>query len=244
MREEMENMWQAMKGSHYQRVIDQLTVSIREQSSLEDAFEAALGAVVKAIHAETGTLWFFDRFQTGRIYPKAVYNGSDLAGVSLAPGEGIAGQVIGNGKSVIIKDCQKDSRWAGRVDAKTGFITRSMICVPLVLGKMSIGSIQIINNRRGQLFDEKDLSFTEHLAEEIVQLLKEQGLLEEYLKDAPKDMTAPIDYTFRQLFVESSARDMDRRIHAMPEFVALSYREQQEILQLCKQLREHFTKRR
>ncbi len=240
MREEMENMWQAMKGSHYQRTIEKLRLSIRQTTDLQQALSVALETVSRAIHAETGTLWFLDYAKGGRIYPYAVCGGSDLADVSLAPGEGIAGQVIETGKAVIIKDCQADQRWAGRVDSKTGFTTRSMICVPLALGKQSFGSIQIINNRNGQLFDEKDLAFTEGLSTEVTLLLKEQGLLEDYLAraDMPKD-----EFTFRELILEGTPRDMERKLRGMAEFAALPYHRQQEVLQLCKKLRDGFSGR-
>lgn len=244
MREEMEIMWQAMKGSHYKRTIEKLSASIRQTGNLQDALQTALETVVKAIHAETGTLWFYDRFDTGRIYPRAVCDDSDLSGISLAPGEGIAGQVIDSGKSVIIKDCQADSRWAGSVDEKTGFTTRSMICVPLILGEQSFGSIQIINNRSGQLFDEKDLTFTEHLATEIALTLKEQGLLEDYFSQANEPEASQPLLTFRELFLEGSVRDMERKIYGLTDFAALPHHRQQEVLKLCSKLRECFGKHR
>ncbi len=86
MREEMESMWKAMKGSHYQRTIKELEESIRETKDLKEALSAALGKVVESAHAVTGTLWFYERFGSGRIYPLAVYGGADLTGVSLKPG--------------------------------------------------------------------------------------------------------------------------------------------------------------
>ena len=131
MREEMEFIWNAMKDSHYRRTIEQLTNSIQEVRSLDEALPVMLKTVLYAIHAQTGTFWFYDRFGDGRIHPRVACEGADLMNISLMPGEGIAGQVIQSGGSVIIPDCQSDPRWAGRVDEKTGFRTRTMICVPL-----------------------------------------------------------------------------------------------------------------
>ncbi len=240
MRDDMELMWQAMKGSHYQRTIEHLSISIHKTGNLNEALSAALETVTTAIHAETGTLWLYDRAKSGKIIPGAVYGGSDLSGVALNPGEGIAGQVIESKQSVIIKDCQSDPRWAGRVDHKTGFQTESMICVPLLLGSSSFGSIQIINHRNGQLFDEKDLAFTERLATEIALLLKEQGLLEDFVVEEPASLP---EYTFRELFLEGSVRDMERKLHGMAEFAALPYHKRQEVLQICKKLKDSFQRR-
>ena len=50
---------------------------------------------------------------------------AQVSGMSLAEGEGIAGTVVKEGKTTVVKDCQSDARWAGRFDAETGFVTRS-----------------------------------------------------------------------------------------------------------------------
>ena len=47
--------------------------------------------------------------------------------MSLELGEGIAGTVVKEGKPTVVKDCQKDERWAGRFDEATGFVTKSMV---------------------------------------------------------------------------------------------------------------------
>ncbi|MGN1415737.1 MAG: ATP-binding cassette domain-containing protein, partial [Oscillospiraceae bacterium] len=84
--------------------------------------------------------------------------------LSLELGEGIAGTVVKEGKSTVVKDCQKDKRWAGRFDEVTGFVTKSMICVPLVNKYEVIGCIQIINKKDGSLYNDDDISLCENLA--------------------------------------------------------------------------------
>lgn len=255
MRGDMEMMWQAMKGSHYQRIVDQLAKTIRENDDFQKVISATLGTVIKAMHAETGTMWLYERFSSGRIHPKAVYGGADLSGMSLAPGEGIAGQVVENGQAVIIKNCQADKRWASRVDSKTGFQTRTMICVPLSWEGQTFGCIQIINQLNDLFFDDKDLSFAESLAKEIAALFHEEGMLRGYIaeesaktpKKAPKWaakwLTKDSDVSFQSVFCQGNDREMERRLRGVQEFVALSDQDQQEVLRLCKQLRSYFGKR-
>lgn len=55
MREEMEFIWNAMKDSHYRRTIEQLTKSIQEVRSLDEALPVMLKTVLYAIHAQTGS---------------------------------------------------------------------------------------------------------------------------------------------------------------------------------------------
>ena len=63
----MENMWEAMKGVHYKRTLESLENAIREAETLNGALVTALDQVVPAIHAQTGTFWYYDRFGDGRI---------------------------------------------------------------------------------------------------------------------------------------------------------------------------------
>ena len=94
----------------YAQVIWEITRLIQEAESLEGALRTSLGEVVKAVGAEAGTIWFYNSSGDNRIYPSFWIGGADLTGMSLAFGEGIAGTVVREGKSVVIKDCQKDER--------------------------------------------------------------------------------------------------------------------------------------
>lgn len=236
---EMESIWEAMKDVHYQRTIEQLEGSIQNSKRLEEALTTALDLVVTAVHAVAGTFWFYDQYGSGRIHPKAVYGGGDLGGISLLPGEGIAGEVIRDGQSVIIPDCQKDPRWAGKVDAKTGFKTESMICVPLSLREVTFGCIQIINKTDHMAFDNKDLAFAEELARTTAMLFQRQGLLDDYF---PRETfePRPEGIGFIQIFGAGDDREMEDQLRRVKEFAQLRVPEQEEVLRLAREMRKFF----
>lgn len=157
-------MNKVIKNINYTQVVWEITELLRDSDSLEEALRKSLKEVVMAIGAEAGTIWFYDKNETGKIYPSFWIGGADLTGLSLELGEGIAGTVIQDSKSIVVKDCHTDSRWAGRFDDATGFITQSMICVPLVNKYETIGCIQIINKKDGTLYNDDDISLCENLA--------------------------------------------------------------------------------
>lgn len=152
------------KRVSYTQVVWEITRLLQEAESLEDALRTSLDEVVKAVGAEAGTVWFYNSHGDKRIYPSFWIGGADLTGMSLAPGEGIAGAVVKTGTTTVVKDCQKDERWAGRFDAATGFVTKSMVCVPLANKYEIIGCIQIINKKDGSLYNDEDVSLCENLA--------------------------------------------------------------------------------
>ena len=149
---------------NYTQVVWEITRQLQESESLEKALRISLGTVVRAVGAEAGTIWFYNKDGDGRIHPSFWIGGADLTGLSLAAGEGIAGAVVETGKTTVVKDCQSDPRWAGRFDAKTGFVTRSMVCVPLLNKYETIGCIQIINKLDGSLYNDADVELCENLA--------------------------------------------------------------------------------
>lgn len=152
------------KRINYTQVIWEITRQLQESESLEDALRSALKQVVTAVGAEAGTIWFYNSKGDGKIYPSFWIGGADLTGLSLKFGEGIAGTVVESGETTVVKDCQNDERWAGRFDEKTGFVTKSMICVPLLNKYEVIGCIQIINKKDGSLYDNEDVKICENLA--------------------------------------------------------------------------------
>jgi two-component system sensor histidine kinase HydH len=88
-----------------------------------------------------------------------------IEGITLKVGEGIAGTVAQTGKSITIQDVNKDKRFSDKFDRLTGFQTRSMICVPMLLRDRPIGAIQVMNKRNREPFREADLELLNSLAQ-------------------------------------------------------------------------------
>lgn len=71
---------------------------------------------------------------------------SKLKNFYLEPGEGIAGWVCLNSKPLVVEDVRKDPRFSPRVDQLLGFITRSVVCAPILNGNNRVvGAIELIN---------------------------------------------------------------------------------------------------
>jgi len=71
-------------------------------------------------------------------------------------GQGIAGWVAETRESLIVNNVYEDKRFDPNFDKKTGFITKSIICTPLLFKGKLIGVIQAVNPLTKPLFDEND----------------------------------------------------------------------------------------
>ncbi len=82
--------------------------------------------------------------------------GKEMSGFRIKIGEGVAGWVAETGKPTIVNDTSKDPRFTGKLDSKTQFHTRSILCAPLISRGRTIGVVEIIN-RLGGKFTQGDL---------------------------------------------------------------------------------------
>lgn len=230
---EIQSTCKANKDSHYERTIAVLENEIENAGNLNEALSIALNCVVKASYAVAGTFWFYDRFGDDRIHPKAIYGGADLGDFSLALGEGIAGQVIAHNKSAIVQDCQSDPRWAGKADKRTGFTTKTMICVPLRYQQYTFGCIQIINKTDDLLFDDKDLQFVEKLASHTAYLFAAQHMLDDFSGISDTDVAEDQfsnEPTFTELFSMASFSDVEKALLKMVKVNSLAESDQKSLM--------------
>ncbi len=107
-----------------------------------------------------------------------------LLGVRLKLGEGISGWVALNRQPVLVEDCTKDARFYRKADQKSSFITKSMMCVPLMVKERSIGTIQVLNRVDEKPFTTNDLRIFQVLANQAAIAIENARLHEMATVDA------------------------------------------------------------
>jgi len=87
-----------------------------------------------------------------------------LEGFRMPVDDGLVGWVIAHQEPVIANDITQDARFSPAIDARFGFQTQSLICVPLVSRKKVLGAVEVVNKFSGRAFDERDLDMLSVLA--------------------------------------------------------------------------------
>ncbi|HIE29802.1 TPA: GAF domain-containing protein [Candidatus Poribacteria bacterium] len=93
--------------------------------------------------------------------------------------DGIAWLVAQTGEPMIIPDTNSDARFSGTVDSMTGFKTKSILCVPIVLEGEVIGVLEAINRIENSTFTEVDLKLFSTLATQIAIVIKNARIIED-----------------------------------------------------------------
>ena len=89
---------------------------------------------------------------------------------------GIAGWVVQHRRPLIVNDVARDKRFNKQVDETTGFVTRSIVCVPLVVHHKTMGVLEVLNKVDGSDFDEEDLETLTAVASTAVMAIENTRL--------------------------------------------------------------------
>ncbi len=118
------------------------------------------------MEADAGSLLLLDS-ESERLYFIAATGckKEELEKHSLKPGQGIAGHVVMEGKSLVVNDTAGDGRWYRRISESMGVRTQSIACAPLKSNGLTIGVVEFIHNGPGKMFRSEDLAVLAYISE-------------------------------------------------------------------------------
>ena len=83
---------------------------------------------------------------------------SEVVGMRLPPGAGLAGAVVASGEGVAVPECRNDPRFAQQVAARTGYVPYTMLDTPLIREGKTIGVLALLDRRDGGPYRHEDLA--------------------------------------------------------------------------------------
>jgi len=171
--------------------------SIMAEKGIDNLLLLIMGSVTSVMSADRSTLFLVDE-QKQEIWSRVAQGTSEIR---VPLGHGIAGHVARSGNIVNIPDAYEDSRFNREFDQKTGYRTRSILCMPVYDPRQNIiGAIQVLNKLDGTAFSKENedlLAAFSSLAgislanaKAYEELEKERDLLEIRVKERTKDLEA------------------------------------------------------
>lgn len=151
--------------------------------TVADVLASALQVVQRVLSAEASSIFLTDP-QTGdlRVYLADPEHQGALKSLVQPKGKGLSGLAAAQGQAILVKDAYNDPRFDPTADKRTGFHTRSVLCVPLrVLGE-NLGVVQVLNKRDGGSFTERELIVLEAVAALVALALDNARKHEELLQ--------------------------------------------------------------
>jgi hypothetical protein len=166
----------------------QCSILVNADLSCECVLKRIMEEAKSLVGAEVASVFLVDRKER-ELYSTVNSTGGELR---IPMKSGVAGHVASEGVPLIIQDAYSDSRFNNAMDAKTGFKTRNILCVPIKAGKGGIiGVAQLINKTDqgaltllqqspdgGYEFTEDDQQFFLVLAAHAAAAIENSGMFE------------------------------------------------------------------
>ena len=145
--------------------------SLADMESLEELLPRLLELAKDVTGAEASSVMLYNarRDVLEFVSVKDEMVGDNLAEVlkskvELRMGEGITGWAAQHRQTVIVCDARSDPRFFRGADKQTGFVTRNLVCVPLVHRHELLGVISVLNAKDKPCFDGEDQELLESFA--------------------------------------------------------------------------------
>lgn len=163
-----------MKAEEYAKRIEYIATA--NQSLVKvDSLELLLPRILEIAEASSGAeASSFLRYvpESGLLFFEVVRNKNACVSLAeaeqgrlfLEPGEGIAGKALQERSTQIFDNVNREESFAARIDAATGYTTKSILCVPVLHMGEPLGVIQLLNPKDKHGFDLLDAKVLEIFA--------------------------------------------------------------------------------
>ncbi|MHC4506400.1 MAG: GAF and HD-GYP domain-containing protein, partial [Planctomycetota bacterium] len=129
------------------------------------------------VEADRSSLFIYDRADD-ELWSK-VAQGLDTRVLRFPASKGLAGSCARTGEVVNVPDAYEDERFNPEFDKKTGYRTRSVLCMPMKDARGHVlGVIQVLNRARGVPFDALDEAMLETLGSHVAVFIENAQLHE------------------------------------------------------------------
>jgi len=156
--------------------------SIAAETDVDKLLEIITEETRKALSADRCTVFLLDKNKNELWSKVALGMGNDA--IRLPANTGLAGHVIATGETVNIKDAYNDPRFNKEIDKKTGYITNTILCMPMRNMNHEIsGVFQVLNKHGNGVFTDEDedlliaIGSSAGIALENARLFKKQNLM-------------------------------------------------------------------
>ncbi len=173
-----------------------------EGSGVGAVLRSVVEATVALFEAEASSIALFDPASGRLVFEVAAgEKGQPVVGLSIAPDQGIAGYVFTTGQALALSDVENDPRFGREVAAKTAFLPRSIIAVPLLDERGTIGVLEVLDKRTSAAFSLRDV--------ELAAVFARQASVAIRASRVERDLATLLVTTLRELAGDEDAAAID-----------------------------------
>lgn len=140
------------------RALVDSSIRLNSTFNLSELLQTIIQTATDLVAAEAGSLLiYYEARQELSFEVAAGETKKQIKTLRMPANSGIAGWVLENQKPVIVDQVHQDPRFSDAIDRALGFVTESLLAVPLQARDRMIGVIELVNKKDGGKFSERDL---------------------------------------------------------------------------------------
>ncbi len=242
-------LYSRLLNSHHQMaILLDVTIALSQTLDLDALIIKIVNKMREILEAERGTLFLWDR-DTDELWSKVVL-GDGMKEIRLPSAVGLVGHVARTGEMLHIENAYQDPRFNPAVDRETGFLTRNVLCLPVVNRQgQVIGVTETINKKKGA-FASSDIDMLKGLNSQIAVALENAQLyrrtlqMKNYLTSVQNSISnaiVTIDDAGRVMMANQAAVklfSLDRENFGKIDFFNLLHSDNARLLYLLHRVRE------
>lgn len=193
-----------------------ITRTITSSLDLDEVSRLTIQEVHASWEIEASSIWLLDETrQDLRVLVNVGTSADILSRYRVEIGRGIVGHVVESGEPFFSNDVGNEPHHYREIDEETGFLTKSIVCVPLIFNQEIIGALQLLNKVDGS-FTEDDVQRASAIATAVAiavsnaQLFAESASRKQLLEATLEHNGNPIfitDQEGRLLLLNQQARE-------------------------------------
>ncbi|MEW6649090.1 MAG: GAF domain-containing protein [Chloroflexota bacterium] len=145
------------RRAHQLKTLNEVTRQLTSTLDPDLLLKNILRSAVEILNCEAGSLMMLDA-QSDELVFRVVLGpvASELEGQRMPSSKGVVGKSFQSRQPVIVNDVHSSADWFSSPDKITGFVTRSLLVVPLIVKDSLLGVIEVVNRKDGSNFNLDD----------------------------------------------------------------------------------------
>jgi GAF domain-containing protein len=129
-----------------------------ELGSAEAVLRSVVEAAVALFEAEAASIALYDPVRNRLVFRVAAgAHGQGVVGLEIAPDQGLVGYVFSSGQALAIADVRADPRFGRSFAEQTEYVPRSIVAVPLLDERGTLGVLEVLDKRSEAAFSLRDV---------------------------------------------------------------------------------------
>ena len=151
---------------------------INPDSDPHELIDLILSTALEAVNSNNGSLMLLDEKNNDLVFVHVIGSAREnLLNYRLPAGQGIAHWVVASRTPRLVLDARAEPLFSPQVDQLTGFLTISLICVPLYHNQRTLGALEVVNTVSGEPFKQEDVDILQLVARlATLAILKAEGV--------------------------------------------------------------------